>query len=159
MTHPCAAQVSSVRLSYHEGSKHRAGGTDVVVSHLLRLPSASPISTRWPQAAMVVLCTSPLLSMPQLGLLGLQSVTCKEKKRKEKFTLFSDHDGSLLRRQPGALSPECSRGTVSHGASNAQCGVVPTTLNPNYLLHKTCCLAITHPSCHAPTHTCMQACF
>jgi len=24
------------------------------------------------------------------------------KKRKEKFTLFSDHNGSLLRRQPGA---------------------------------------------------------
>ena len=50
--------------------------THVVVSHLLRLPSASPSSTRWPQAAMVVLCTSPLLSIPQFGLLGLQSVTC-----------------------------------------------------------------------------------
>lgn len=25
---------------------------------------------------MVVLCTSPLLRMPQLGFLGLQSVTC-----------------------------------------------------------------------------------
>ena len=53
--------------------------TDVVVSHLLRLPSASPSSTRWPQAAMVVLCTSPLLRMPQLGFLGLQSVTCSAK--------------------------------------------------------------------------------
>ncbi len=49
---------------------------DVVVSHLLRLPSASPSRTRWPQAAMVVLCTSPPLSMPQLGRLGLQSDTC-----------------------------------------------------------------------------------
>ncbi len=29
--------------------------------------------------------------------------TCHEKKRKEQFTLFSVHDGSLLRRQPGAL--------------------------------------------------------
>ncbi len=28
----------------------------------------------------------------------------KEKKRKEKFTLFSDHTGSLLRRQPGAMT-------------------------------------------------------
>jgi len=28
----------------------------------------------------------------------------KEKKRKEEFTLFSDHNGSLLRRQPGAFS-------------------------------------------------------
>jgi len=28
----------------------------------------------------------------------------KEKKRKEKFTLFSDHNGSLLRRQPGAMT-------------------------------------------------------
>jgi len=27
-----------------------------------------------------------------------------EKKRKEKFTLFSDHNGSLLRRQPGAMT-------------------------------------------------------
>jgi len=26
----------------------------------------------------------------------------KRKKRKEKITLFSDHNGSLLRRQPGA---------------------------------------------------------
>ena len=25
------------------------------------------------------------------------------KKRKEQFTLFSDHNGSLLRRQPGAM--------------------------------------------------------
>lgn len=49
----------------------------MVVSHLLRLPSALPSSTMWPQAAMVVLCTSPPLSMPQLGLLGLQSLTCK----------------------------------------------------------------------------------
>ncbi len=27
-----------------------------------------------------------------------------EKKSKEKFTLFSDHNGSLLRRQPGAMT-------------------------------------------------------
>jgi len=27
-----------------------------------------------------------------------------EKKSKEKFTLFSDHNGSLLRRQPGAMN-------------------------------------------------------
>jgi hypothetical protein len=27
-----------------------------------------------------------------------------KKKRKEKFTLFSDHNGSLPRRQPGALA-------------------------------------------------------
>lgn len=54
----------------------QAATTDVVVSHLLRLPSASPSRTRCPQAAMVVLCTSPLLRMPQLGFLGLQSVTC-----------------------------------------------------------------------------------
>jgi len=27
----------------------------------------------------------------------------KRKKRKEKFTLFSDHNGSLLRRQPGEI--------------------------------------------------------
>ena len=26
------------------------------------------------------------------------------KKEKEKFTLFSDHNGSLLRRQPGAMT-------------------------------------------------------
>ena len=31
----------------------------------------------------------------------------KEKKRKENFKLFSDHYGSLLRRQPGAV-------TISH---------------------------------------------
>jgi len=28
----------------------------------------------------------------------------KKRKRKEKFTLFSDHNGSLLRRQPGAMT-------------------------------------------------------
>ena len=28
----------------------------------------------------------------------------REKKRKEKFMLFSDHNGSLLRRQPGAMT-------------------------------------------------------
>ena len=50
--------------------------THVVVSHLLMLPSASPSSTKWPHAAMVVLCTSPPLSIPQLGRLGLQSDTC-----------------------------------------------------------------------------------
>ena len=27
-----------------------------------------------------------------------------QKRKKEKFTLFSDHDGSLLRRQPGAMT-------------------------------------------------------
>jgi len=33
----------------------------------------------------------------------------KEKKRKEEFTLFSDHNGRLLRRQPGAV-----KNNVSH---------------------------------------------
>ena len=28
----------------------------------------------------------------------------RDQKRKEKFTLFSDLDGSLLRRQPGAIT-------------------------------------------------------
>jgi len=31
-------------------------------------------------------------------------LSIQEKKRKEKFTLFSDHNGSLLRRQPGAMT-------------------------------------------------------
>jgi len=41
---------------------------------------------------------SMLMDMLELAfLLGLEA-TC----RKEKFTLFSDHNGSLLRQQPGA---------------------------------------------------------
>ncbi len=32
----------------------------------------------------------------------MQSSSKSRKKREEKFTLLSDHDGSLLRRQPGA---------------------------------------------------------
>jgi len=31
------------------------------------------------------------------------SVLMNSERKKEKFTLFSDHNGSLLRQQPGAL--------------------------------------------------------
>ena len=36
--------------------------------------------------------------------LDCMHVTSLEKKRKKKFTLFSDHNGTLLRRQPGAMT-------------------------------------------------------
>jgi len=39
-----------------------------------------------------------------MRLIRMRLSVSKEKKRKENFTLFSDHDGSLQRRQPGALS-------------------------------------------------------
>ena len=38
------------------------------------------------------------------GLCRVHTHHLKKRKRKEKFTLFSDHNGSLLRRQPGALA-------------------------------------------------------
>ncbi len=36
--------------------------------------------------------------------LDVYRLKIEEKKRKEKSTLFSDHNGSLLRRQPGAMT-------------------------------------------------------
>ncbi len=55
-----------------------------------------------PSCNTSVLCI-PLLAVTPAGLLGTgaRDVVGKEKKRKEKFTLFSNHNGSLLRRQPG----------------------------------------------------------
>ncbi len=38
------------------------------------------------------------------SFLGCRAADQKEKKRKEKNTLFSDHNGSLLRRQAGAMT-------------------------------------------------------
>ena len=49
------------------------------------------------------------------------STSMLRKKRRNKFTLFSDHNGSLLRRQPGAtsmlnlcLNPDTACGCCSH---------------------------------------------
>jgi hypothetical protein len=51
----------------------------VCVSHLLRLPSVSPMMTKWPQAAMAVATPSEELDMrPHEGRLGLVSVTCMQ---------------------------------------------------------------------------------
>ena len=50
----------------------------VWVSHRLRLPSVSPIMTRWPQAAIAVATPSDeLLMRPHDGRFGFVSVTCK----------------------------------------------------------------------------------
>ena len=58
----------------------------------------------------------------------LVSVRVQEKKRKEKVTLFSNHKGSLLRQQPGAMIlghstkgsqgayPDCQQVWCMHGA-------------------------------------------
>ncbi len=49
----------------------------VWVSHRLRLPSVSPMMTRWPQAAMAVATPSDELDMrPHDGRFGFVSVTC-----------------------------------------------------------------------------------
>ena len=49
----------------------------VWVSQRLRLPSVSPMMTKWPQAAMAVATPSDELDMrPQEGRFGLVSVTC-----------------------------------------------------------------------------------
>jgi len=49
----------------------------VWVSHRLRLPSVSPMMTKWPHAAMAVATPSDELDMrPHEGRLGLVSVTC-----------------------------------------------------------------------------------
>ncbi len=60
-------------------------------------------------------CCSPAMLTPLLLLPasfepsaspGSKSATC-EKKRKENLMLSSDHDGSLLKQQPGAVSATC----------------------------------------------------
>lgn len=49
----------------------------VWVSQRLRLPSVSPMMTKWPHAAMAVATPSDELDMrPQEGRFGLVSVTC-----------------------------------------------------------------------------------
>ncbi len=49
----------------------------VCVSQRLRLPSVSPMMTRWPHAAIAVATPSDVLLMrPQLGRFGFVSVTC-----------------------------------------------------------------------------------
>lgn len=49
----------------------------VWVSHRLRLPSVSPMMTRWPHAAMAVATPSDELDMrPHDGRFGFVSVTC-----------------------------------------------------------------------------------
>ncbi len=53
-----------------------------------------------------------------IGCMPFDHSCLDEKKRKEKkFTLFSDHNGSLQRRQPGAMtighSPNCLDGTLT----------------------------------------------
>ena len=51
----------------------------VWVSHRLRLPSVSPMMTKWPHAAMAVATPSDELDMrPHEGLLGFVSVTCSD---------------------------------------------------------------------------------
>ncbi len=44
-----------------------------------------------------------ILAMTHLCRYAIHMPVDAGKKRKEKFTLFSDHNGSLLRWQPGAL--------------------------------------------------------
>ncbi len=62
------------------------------------LPCAGLTTRQDPQAV-------PLSNMAYQSALGTRpSPAGARKKRKENFTLFSDHNGSLLRRQPGAMT-------------------------------------------------------
>ena len=73
----------------------------VCVSHRLRLPSVSPMMTKWPHAAMAVATPSEELDMsPHDGRLGFVSVTCS---------------------RPDASTQEILRGQFSHAARTALC--------------------------------------
>ena len=54
------------------------------------------------QEVMALVRSAYSMCMAWHCLKGASSMAKHRKKRKEKFTLFSDHNGSLLRRQPGA---------------------------------------------------------
>jgi len=53
--------------------------------------------------------------IPSKGISKDSDKSAVGKKRKEKYTLFSDHNGSLFRRQPGAISCGC---LVKHNLSD-----------------------------------------
>ena len=44
-----------------------------------------------------------------------------DEEKKREFTLFSDHNGSLLRRQPGAAADEQGQHCMCAGNSNIAC--------------------------------------
>lgn len=62
--------------------------------HLKQLDNIAEDPVQWTRASFVCLQTTAA------GTVSREA----EKKRKEKFTLFSDHNGSLPTRQPGAMT-------------------------------------------------------
>ena len=58
----------------------------------------------------------------------------KEKKRKEKCTLFSDHNGSLQRRQPGAADKDM---IDPNKLADVVCGHISTFPPPSPAMHRT----------------------